>query len=65
MSKRLITTSLQYILFLGIGLVFAWLSLRELDHEKWTQLKASFKDAKLWLIVPVSLLEGIKMETSG
>jgi uncharacterized protein (TIRG00374 family) len=56
MSKRLITTGLQYILFLGIGLVFAWLSLRELDHEKWTQLKASFQDAKLWLIVPVSLL---------
>ena len=56
MSKRLITTGLQYIAFLGIGLLFAWLSLRELDQEKWTQMKASIQRAELWLIIPVSLL---------
>jgi uncharacterized protein (TIRG00374 family) len=56
MSKRLITTGLQYIAFLGIGLLFAWLSLRELDQEKWTQLRASLHSAKMWLVIPVSML---------
>lgn len=56
MSKRLITTGLQYVIFLGIGLLFAWLSLRELDQEKWSQLKGSLQEAKLWLILPVSAL---------
>jgi len=56
MSKRLITTGLQYLAFLGIGLLFAWLSLRELDREKWQQLSSSVQNAKLWLVIPVSLL---------
>lgn len=56
MSKRLITTGLQYLAFLGIGLLFAWLSLRELDREKWHQLSSSVQNAKLWLVIPVSFL---------
>lgn len=56
MSKRLITTGLQYLAFLGIGLLFAWLSLRELDREKWQQLSSSVQNAKLWLVIPVSFL---------
>jgi len=56
MSKHLITTTLQYVVFFVIGLLFAWLSLRELDQEKWVQLKSAVQRANLWLIMPVSVL---------
>ena len=53
MPKKLITKSLQYLFFLGLGLMFAWLSLRNLDHEKWLQLKISMQGARLWVGIPV------------
>lgn len=53
MPKKLITKSLQYLLFLGLGLTFAWLSVRNLDDEKWLQLKISLQGAQLWVGVPV------------
>jgi len=55
MPKRLITTTLQYVVFFGIGLLFAWLSLRELDQEKWLQLKVTLQSVNLWLVIPVSV----------
>lgn len=53
MPKKLITKSLQYLFFLGLGLTFAWLSLRNLDDEKWLQLKISLQGARLWVGIPV------------
>lgn len=53
MPKKLITKSLQYLFFLGLGLMFAWLSLRNLDDEKWLQLKISLQGARLWVGIPV------------
>jgi uncharacterized membrane protein YbhN (UPF0104 family) len=53
MSKRFITTVVQYLIFLGIGFLFAWLSLRNLNEENWRQLKLSLQQAQLWLSVPV------------
>jgi len=56
MPKRLITIAVQYLAFLSIGFLFAWLSLRNLNEDNWSQLKNSIREARLWLIAPVCLL---------
>ncbi len=54
-SKRL-RTILQYIFFLGLGILFAWLSLKDLDKDKMQQIKAAFRNARHWLIFPVFVI---------
>jgi len=56
MPKRFITIAVQYLAFLSIGLLFAWLSLRNLNEDNWNQLKLSIQKARLWLAAPVCLL---------
>lgn len=46
-------TILQYLIFLGLGVFFAWLSLKNLDKEKTEQIKIAFRNARHWLIIPV------------
>lgn len=55
MNKRL-RTILQYLFFLGLGVFFAWLSLKNLNKEKMDQIRAALKDAKHWLIIPVFVM---------
>lgn len=52
MNKSL-RTILQYIFFLGLGVFFAWLSLKNLNNEKIQQIKIAIRNAKHWLIIPV------------
>lgn len=52
MNKRL-RTILQFLLFLCLGIFFAWLSLRNLNKEKTDQIRSALRDAKHWLIIPV------------
>lgn len=52
MNKRF-RTILQYLIFLGLGVFFAWLSLKNLDKEKTEQIKIAFRNARHWLIIPV------------
>jgi len=52
MNKRL-RTILQYFFFLGLGIFFAWLSLKNLDKEKIEKIKTAVANAKHWLIIPV------------
>ncbi len=52
MNKRL-RVILQYIFFIGLGAFFAWLSLRNLDKEKFQQIKKALHEARHWLIIPV------------
>ncbi len=51
--KKNFRTILQYLLFLGVGIFFAWLSLKNLDKEKTEQIKQAFRNARYWLAVPV------------
>lgn len=53
MSKTLITKIVQYLLFLGLGLLFAWLSFRNMNAENWIELKNAAKGARLWVGIPV------------
>jgi uncharacterized protein (TIRG00374 family) len=52
MKKRFLTI-LQYLLFLGLGIFFAWWSLKDLDQEKRIQIKIALNHARYWLIIPV------------
>jgi glycosyltransferase 2 family protein len=52
--KKSIVTILQYVFFLGLGILFVWLSVRKIDHEQWVQIKSSLQRARLWLILPAS-----------
>ena len=52
MNKRL-KTILQYLFFLGLGVFFAWLSLRNLNSEKTEKIRTAFANARHWLIIPV------------
>lgn len=56
MPKRFITIGVQYLAFLSIGILFAWLSLRNLNEDNWNQLKQSIQEARLWLVGPVCIL---------
>jgi uncharacterized protein (TIRG00374 family) len=55
MKKRLFTI-LQYLVFLGLGFFFAWLSLKDIDQSKRLQIKIALQHARYWLIVPVLLI---------
>jgi uncharacterized membrane protein YbhN (UPF0104 family) len=53
--KKPIITILQYVFFLGLGILFVWLSVRKIDNEQWLQIKISLQKARLWLIIPVCI----------
>ena len=53
--KKPLVTILQYLFFLGLGIVFVWLSVREINDEQWANIKSSLQKARLWLIIPVCL----------
>lgn len=55
MNRRL-STVIQYIFFLGLGFLFVWLSLKNLNSEKIDQIKRSLSTARYWLIFPVFLM---------
>lgn len=54
--KKPVVTILQYLFFLGLGILFVWLSVRKIEHEQWLQIKSAMQRARLWLIVPVCFL---------
>ncbi len=49
-------TILQYLLFFGIGVFFAWLSLKNLDKDKISKIRIAFANGKHWLIIPVLII---------
>lgn len=50
--KKPILTILQYLFFLGIGIFFVWLSIKNINHDQWLQIKDAIKRARHWLIIP-------------
>jgi glycosyltransferase 2 family protein len=51
MKKRLLTI-LQYLFFLGLGLFFVWLTVKDIHHTQWLQIKDAVSRARHWLIIP-------------
>jgi glycosyltransferase 2 family protein len=54
--RKPIVTILQYLFFLGLGVLFVWLSVRKINHEQWLQIRHSLESAKAWLLIPVILM---------
>lgn len=55
MNKKL-RAYLQYTFFIALAGLFIWLSFRNLNAEKWQQLLAALRQAKLWVFFPVLFL---------
>src|SRR5215203_3778255 len=54
--KKSIFTLLQYSFFLGLGILFVWLSVKNINHAQWLQIKDSLQRARHWMIIPVFLM---------
>ena len=54
--KKKIFTILQYLLFLGLGIFLAWLSIKDIDQEKRAQIRTAISHARYWLIFPVFII---------
>ncbi len=52
MKKKLLT-SLQYSLFLGLGIFLVWWSIHKMDDKNWEDCKAALKSARYILFLPV------------
>lgn len=51
--KKSIFTILQYSFFLGLGILFVWLSIKNINESQWLQIKDALRRARHWLIFPV------------
>ena len=51
--KKSLSTILQYLLFLGLGLLLVWFSVKDIDGESWQQIRDSLREAQFILFVPV------------
>jgi uncharacterized membrane protein YbhN (UPF0104 family) len=52
MKKKLLVL-LQYLFFAALAAFFVWLSVKDMDSQKWAQLKDALDRANYWLLVPV------------
>jgi uncharacterized protein (TIRG00374 family) len=44
---------LQYIFFLALGLFLVWWSIKDIDAQKWAEIKQALAEARIFLIIPV------------
>jgi uncharacterized membrane protein YbhN (UPF0104 family) len=50
--KKSFLKFLQYFFFLGLGLFFVWLSVKDIHHAQWLQIQDALQRARHWLIIP-------------
>lgn len=53
--KKSFLTILQYLFFLGLGILFVWLTVRGIGKDDWQHIKLSLQNARHWVIFPVLL----------
>lgn len=46
-------TVLQYLFFLGLGLFFVWLTIKDINQQQWAAIKYAVANARHWVAVPV------------
>ena len=54
--KKKIGTILQYLFFFVLGFFFVWLSIRDIDNEKWQQIQLALKHTRYYLVGPVFII---------
>ncbi len=51
--KQKVLTILKYLFYLSLGAFFVWLSVRNINHENWVQIKHAVARGRKWVILPV------------
>jgi uncharacterized protein (TIRG00374 family) len=46
-------TIVQYLFFISLGFFFVWLSIKDIEHAQWLQIKDAIRRARHWIIIPV------------
>ncbi|GAB4091799.1 lysylphosphatidylglycerol synthase transmembrane domain-containing protein [Flaviaesturariibacter terrae] len=54
--KKPVLTIVQYLFFLGLGIFFVWLSVKDISSSDWEAIKGAVLRARRWLILPAFLL---------
>jgi glycosyltransferase 2 family protein len=54
--KKSFLTIVQYLFFVGLGLLFVWLSIKDINQEQWLQIKDAIRRARHWVVAPVILM---------
>ncbi|MGZ8543997.1 MAG: lysylphosphatidylglycerol synthase transmembrane domain-containing protein, partial [Flavisolibacter sp.] len=54
--KKPVLTILQYLFFFGLGILFVWLSVKDITAQHWADIKESIRQSRQWLIIPAFLL---------
>jgi uncharacterized protein (TIRG00374 family) len=54
--KKSFVTIIQYLFFISLGVFFVWLSVKDIKHEQWLQIKDSIQRARHWIVFPVILM---------
>ena len=47
---------IKYLFFLALGIFFVWLSIKNINHENWLQIKEAVAHGRKWVIIPVVLM---------
>lgn len=53
MLRKRILSILQVAFFLALGIALVWWMARKITTDQWTQIDASLKQARYWLLIPV------------
>lgn len=51
--KKRVSIILQYLFFLGLGVFLVWWSVKDIDNEKWMEIRLALKNARFYLAIPV------------
>jgi len=54
--KKIFLTIFKYFFFLCLGILFVWLTLKDIKQGQWEQIQSSIANARHWLIVPVLIM---------
>lgn len=54
--KKPVVTILQYVFFLGLGILFVWLSVRQINQQQWEEIKGALQSSRKGLIIPVCVM---------
>lgn len=54
--KKKIITIFQYTFFFLLGILFVWLTIKDVNQEQWESIKSAVANARLWIFIPVILL---------
>ncbi len=54
--KKSFLTIFKYLFFLGLGILFVWLTIKDITPQQWTHIKASIANARRWVIIPVVIM---------